>query len=250
MKFTLVRGPHTRLSTSSGVDVTKTGGTKDTAATTPLTGRTTMEDRATGSYNTDPSLNQHPPCCGDAADEGSLDDGDGYTATLRRTSDTTAATGQTSSSSSINIIFLADESCDRRDVANEASTDDAAADVLVLAHEEGQVVVDTSDGGTVAVVPNGETDAVAAAAVVAGTVEEGPPRRNSRLLAVHFGTLEIHEHLIDLGGAVPSCGPPLTLAWEAESHFSVTVEDYEALRPGEPRRGHQLLQTKKQRIDR
>lgn len=66
---------------------------------------------------------------------------------------------------------------------------------------------------------------------------------------VHFGQLEIYEHLIDVGGAVPSTGPSLTLQDEAQASYSFSVDDYEEYRPTLPRRGSQLLRSKAQRME-
>jgi hypothetical protein len=66
---------------------------------------------------------------------------------------------------------------------------------------------------------------------------------------VRFGQLEIHEHLVAIGGAVPSSGPSLTLKDESQASFSLSVEDYETYRPAPPRKGTQLLRSKTQRIE-
>lgn len=67
---------------------------------------------------------------------------------------------------------------------------------------------------------------------------------------VRFGSLEIHEHAVELGGSgVPVCGPPTTLEWNEQSYFMIqSVEKYEDLRPCLPRKGSELLQPKSQRI--
>jgi hypothetical protein len=66
---------------------------------------------------------------------------------------------------------------------------------------------------------------------------------------VRFGTLEIHEHVVALGGAcVPRNGAPLTLSWEPQAKYLVSVDDYEELKPP-ARKGEQLLRSKSQRTD-
>lgn len=40
----------------------------------------------------------------------------------------------------------------------------------------------------------------------------------SSLSSVRFGSVEIHEHVLDLGGSVPSTGPSITLGWKRSSH--------------------------------
>lgn len=66
---------------------------------------------------------------------------------------------------------------------------------------------------------------------------------------VRFGTLEIHEHVVALGGAcVPRDGAPLTLSWEPQAEYLVSVDDYEELKPP-ARKGEQLLRSKNQRTN-
>jgi hypothetical protein len=67
---------------------------------------------------------------------------------------------------------------------------------------------------------------------------------------VHFGKIEIYEHLIALGiGAIPSnSGPSLTLQSEAQAYFEVSIDEYEEYRPSAPRRGSRLLRSKIQRV--
>jgi hypothetical protein len=43
--------------------------------------------------------------------------------------------------------------------------------------------------------------------------------------AVRFGSIEIHEHAIVLGGSVPLTGPSLTLAWERLSYHKINSID-------------------------
>ncbi|KAG7345227.1 hypothetical protein IV203_032758 [Nitzschia inconspicua] len=64
---------------------------------------------------------------------------------------------------------------------------------------------------------------------------------------VRFGHVEIYEHLVSLGGAVPSSGPSLTIQYDSQASFSISVDDYEEHRPS-PRKGTQLLRSKTQRI--
>ena len=64
---------------------------------------------------------------------------------------------------------------------------------------------------------------------------------------VTFGIVEIHEHVLALGGAVPSGGPSLTIEWESQAVYNITVEDYEEHRPI-TRKNLQLLRSRSQRI--
>jgi hypothetical protein len=67
---------------------------------------------------------------------------------------------------------------------------------------------------------------------------------------VRFGTIEINEHVVDVAsGSLPRSGAPIGIGWERQARFEVDVEDYEALRPGPPRRGEQMVMTRKQRTD-
>jgi len=68
---------------------------------------------------------------------------------------------------------------------------------------------------------------------------------------VRFGSLEIHEHAVELGGSgVPCKGPPTTLEWEEQSNYKIrSVELFENTRPFTTRKGSELLQTKGERID-
>lgn len=65
---------------------------------------------------------------------------------------------------------------------------------------------------------------------------------------VTFGQLDIHEHVMAMGGAVPSCGVPLTIEAQAQEHYSISIEDYEQHRE-RPRKGTAMLRPKQQRTD-
>ena len=71
-----------------------------------------------------------------------------------------------------------------------------------------------------------------------------------RTKRVTFGSLEVHEHAVQLGGSgVPRTGPPMTLEWEEQAHYLVkSVEFFENSRPFENRRGSQLVQPSSERI--
>mmetsp|Transcript_15571 Transcript_15571/g.32228 ORF Transcript_15571/g.32228 Transcript_15571/m.32228 type:complete len:176 (-) Transcript_15571:81-608(-) len=74
---------------------------------------------------------------------------------------------------------------------------------------------------------------------------------NKKKKRVRFGTLEVHEHAVELGGAgVPASGPPMTLEWEQQAYYMVkSVEFFENSRPFDNRRGSELLQSTGQRIN-
>ena len=67
---------------------------------------------------------------------------------------------------------------------------------------------------------------------------------------VRFGSLEIHEHALRLGGSsVPSSGPSMTLEWEEQACYRIkSVELFENSRPFPQRRGMELLQSTGERI--
>lgn len=68
---------------------------------------------------------------------------------------------------------------------------------------------------------------------------------------VSFGSLTIHEHLVELGGqGVPGVGPAISLGWRGDSHITVdSVEAYEDARPSLSRKGIEMLLPKRQRVD-
>jgi hypothetical protein len=68
---------------------------------------------------------------------------------------------------------------------------------------------------------------------------------------VRFGSLEIYEHAVVLGGSgVPRNGPPTTLNWEAQANYTIkSVEVFEDSRPVLCRKGSELLRPKSKRID-
>jgi hypothetical protein len=66
---------------------------------------------------------------------------------------------------------------------------------------------------------------------------------------VRFGSLEIHEHAVQLGGAtVPSSGAPLGVCWERQAYYEVLVEEYEAFK-ATPREGREMIRSRAQRLD-
>jgi hypothetical protein len=66
---------------------------------------------------------------------------------------------------------------------------------------------------------------------------------------VRFGSLEIHEHVVALGGdTVPSSGAPLGMSWERQAYYEIPVEDYEAFKTT-PRKGREMLRSRTQRVD-
>jgi len=73
----------------------------------------------------------------------------------------------------------------------------------------------------------------------------------TRKKSVRFGSLEIYEHGVVLGGSsVPRNGPPTTLEREAHTYYMIkSVEVFEDNRPDSIRRGSELLYPKKQRVD-
>lgn len=83
--------------------------------------------------------------------------------------------------------------------------------------------------------------------VIANNVTTNTRTKKKR---VRFGSLEVHEHAVKLGGpGVPGSGPSITLEWKEQSYFLVhSVEVFENSRPFLNRRGSELLQTKSQRI--
>mmetsp|Transcript_10021 Transcript_10021/g.21064 ORF Transcript_10021/g.21064 Transcript_10021/m.21064 type:complete len:251 (+) Transcript_10021:108-860(+) len=68
---------------------------------------------------------------------------------------------------------------------------------------------------------------------------------------VRFGSLQIHEHALQLGGSgVPGAGPAVSLGWEQQGSTTISsVIEYEEARPCVPRKGSEMLQPKMQRVD-
>lgn len=66
---------------------------------------------------------------------------------------------------------------------------------------------------------------------------------------VSFGTLEIHEHAMELGGAgIPRLGgAPVTMSWERQAYYAVPVEEYDDLK-GPSRTGEELFLNQKYRM--
>jgi hypothetical protein len=120
--------------------------------------------------------------------------------------------------------------------------------IIVADDEQERTIVCTGDSNN-DVVKGDAAEVETSTSTTAGPTQKMDDTGNTQPRRVHFGTLEIYEHVIHLGGAIPGSGPPLTLEWQAQTHFSVPLEDYEALRPGQPRKGHELLRSKKQRTD-
>eukprot|EP00533_Pseudo-nitzschia_delicatissima_P008871 CAMPEP_0116087820 /NCGR_PEP_ID=MMETSP0327-20121206/5556_1 /TAXON_ID=44447 /ORGANISM="Pseudo-nitzschia delicatissima, Strain B596" /LENGTH=168 /DNA_ID=CAMNT_0003578891 /DNA_START=17 /DNA_END=521 /DNA_ORIENTATION=- len=81
------------------------------------------------------------------------------------------------------------------------------------------------------------------------TIDNG--QVNKKKKRVRFGTLEVHEHAVELGGAgVPASGPPMTLEWEQQAYYwSGPLSFSKTDRPFENRRGSELLQSTSQRIN-
>lgn len=75
------------------------------------------------------------------------------------------------------------------------------------------------------------------------------PSQSQSKQRVSFGTLEIHEHAMELGGAgVPRVGgAPVTIAWERQAYYELMVEEYDDLK-GPSRTGEQLFLTQKHRM--
>jgi hypothetical protein len=82
----------------------------------------------------------------------------------------------------------------------------------------------------------------------AASLEQQSPPKNKR--RVRFGSLEIHEHVVQLGGAtVPSSGAPLGMSWERQAYYELSLEDYEAFKTTPSRKGREMLRSRTQRVD-
>jgi hypothetical protein len=78
------------------------------------------------------------------------------------------------------------------------------------------------------------------------SVSSSPPVVKERV--VTWGQLQIHEHVIALGiGAIPSCGPPITMEPKSQAYYEIPIEEYEQHRPHHPRKGTQMLRSKRER---
>lgn len=77
----------------------------------------------------------------------------------------------------------------------------------------------------------------------------GPMKKSKK--RVRFGSLQVHEFGIELGGSgVPYMGTPTTLSWERQSYFMIeSVELYEDTRPCIPRKGTELLLPESRRTE-
>jgi hypothetical protein len=81
---------------------------------------------------------------------------------------------------------------------------------------------------------------------ILATIEQQTMKNKRR---VRFGSIEIHEHVVTLGGAtVPSSGAPLGMRWERQAYYEVSVDDYEAFKTT-PRKGREMLRSRNQRVD-
>jgi len=114
----------------------------------------------------------------------------------------------------------------------KTNQDDATATTVATSVTETDIALDDSTLATVA----------------STSTLLNPPRSIKR---VRFGSLTIHEHVVELGGSgLPGVGPAISLGWRAESHLTVdSVEAYEDARPCLPRKGIEMLLPKRQRVD-
>lgn len=81
------------------------------------------------------------------------------------------------------------------------------------------------------------------------TLFSAPTQKSKK--RVRFGSLQVHEYGIELGGSgVPRMGPPTALSWERQRYFMIdSVELYEDTRPCIPRKGTELLLPESRRIE-
>lgn len=94
-------------------------------------------------------------------------------------------------------------------------------------------------------------DATAATVASSTSFITVPQTKNTMKKSVSFGSLSIHSHALEMGGSgVPGSGPAITLGWDQESSITLpSVEEYEDARPCLPRRGIEMLQPRKQRVN-
>eukprot|EP00534_Pseudo-nitzschia_fraudulenta_P009477 CAMPEP_0201160464 /NCGR_PEP_ID=MMETSP0851-20130426/42515_1 /ASSEMBLY_ACC=CAM_ASM_000631 /TAXON_ID=183588 /ORGANISM="Pseudo-nitzschia fraudulenta, Strain WWA7" /LENGTH=186 /DNA_ID=CAMNT_0047439637 /DNA_START=62 /DNA_END=622 /DNA_ORIENTATION=+ len=88
-------------------------------------------------------------------------------------------------------------------------------------------------------------------AIFCSAANDNATSEERKTKSVRFGSLEIHEHAMQLGGCgVPRNGPPTSLEWEEQSYFMIeSVEEFEDARPFLHRKGSELLYPKAQRIN-
>ena len=89
------------------------------------------------------------------------------------------------------------------------------------------------------------------AAVVDTSSDEPTSTPPSNLKIVRWGTIKIHEHVITMGlTSIPSCGAPISLSNEpAQATYTFPIDEYESLRVSPPRKGQEMLLTRRKRSD-
>eukprot|EP00529_Nitzschia_sp_RCC80_P022275 CAMPEP_0113484194 /NCGR_PEP_ID=MMETSP0014_2-20120614/23834_1 /TAXON_ID=2857 /ORGANISM="Nitzschia sp." /LENGTH=484 /DNA_ID=CAMNT_0000377785 /DNA_START=758 /DNA_END=2209 /DNA_ORIENTATION=+ /assembly_acc=CAM_ASM_000159 len=90
-------------------------------------------------------------------------------------------------------------------------------------------------------------------AVGTGTTSDEPTSTppQSNLKTVRWGTIQIYEHVITMGlTSIPSCGAPVSLSNEpAQATYTFPIDEYESLRVAPPRKGQEMILTRRKRSD-
>ena len=90
-----------------------------------------------------------------------------------------------------------------------------------------------------------------AVAVTAATSNEPTSTPSHNLKTVRWGNIQIYEHVITMAmSSIPSCGAPLSLSNEpAQATYTFPIDEYESLRVAPPRKGQEMLLTRRKRSD-
>eukprot|EP00529_Nitzschia_sp_RCC80_P018382 CAMPEP_0113451704 /NCGR_PEP_ID=MMETSP0014_2-20120614/6474_1 /TAXON_ID=2857 /ORGANISM="Nitzschia sp." /LENGTH=516 /DNA_ID=CAMNT_0000343065 /DNA_START=568 /DNA_END=2118 /DNA_ORIENTATION=+ /assembly_acc=CAM_ASM_000159 len=119
--------------------------------------------------------------------------------------------------------------------------------------EDGSTPAPISDVQSIAVSEETPLIANTTTAVVTATSSDEPTSTPppSNLKTVRWGTIQIYEHVITMGlTSIPSCGAPVSLSNEpAQATYTFPIDEYESLRVAPPRKGQEMILTRRKRSD-
>ena len=109
-------------------------------------------------------------------------------------------------------------------------------------------ISDTQSVAVSVATPFSNTSAVAVTAATSDEPTSTPPYN---LKTVRWGNIQIYEHVITMAmSSIPSCGAPLSLSNEpAQATYTFPIDEYESLRVAPPRKGQEMLLTRRKRSD-